>query len=512
MSKLTGNLEKGDLFRLVAEGMDVTDLFVKKPENTGYEWGRMSKDPSSPVYNKYVNHTVAEEYFYQSIDYFHPKNYPFLNPNPEVDLRREFVGKEPKEFPLKEIHHEGFTPNEVARTIVEYVITSSDPPFKQKRDLMNWIFFAALSDVLFTYLSAVSNGLIKAHGVGHSHPAESDNDGFITLITGGMSLRTYFPSHYSADIDVKLFPKNMNSSMNPEQVLNDIGEWALTKTFMEYLNHHGYKLVMIYLQQLMEYPVLSQLPLLREIYSEFFSFYNMMNQFQEQYGYVENATMMNEQGIPVVAFHVLFEQPPGPKTLYKCTIQYKGMYYQLMDMSVYDKEDTTYNALITSVRRKMSPFHPEKLVDEYGTLYKINDPEQQMIPFRLVPVLYHSSHEKGEGAQAPRMIHRLKKAYFHIPIKQFLKVEKEVLLHDLQGDFMFNEEAQYNPSLREYLMNKFHRTLQTFVDGNTRPRTYVGGKRRKKTRGRKKTYGKNRGKSRGKSRGKKRRKRTRKYK
>lgn len=504
MSKIQGNLKKGDLFRLVAEGMNVTDLFVN-PTDIKYTWGRMSKDESSPVFKKYVNHTVAEDYFYQSIRYFHPMNYTFLNPNPEVDLKREFIQKDEKDFPFKEIHHQGFTPNEVARTILEYVVRLTDPPFKQKRDLMNWLFFASFSDILLTYVGAVSDGLIKTHGVGHSHPAESDNDGFITLITGGMSLRTYFPSHYSADIDVKLFPKNMSSSMSPEIVLEDIGEWDLTKTFIGYLKNNGYKLVMIYLKILMRYPVLSQIPLLREIYNEFLVFYNAMTQYESQYGRVEDATILNENGVPVVGFNVLFEQPPGPRTLYKCTVQYKGMYYQLMDMSVYDKDDTTYNALITSVRSRLPPFTPENLVEEYGSLYQINDPDQQMIPFRMVPVLYHTSYEEGEGAEAPRMVHRRKKAYFHIPTRQFLRVEKEVLLHDLEGNFLFNEEAQYNAPLREHLMNKFHRTLQTFVDGSAKPRTYVGGKRRKKkTRGRKKT--------RGKSRGKKRRKRTRRYK
>lgn len=470
MSRIAGTLQKGDLFRLAAQGLDVTDLFVKKK----HTWGRMSKDESSPLFEKYVNHTKAKDYFYQSIQYLHPKNYPFLNPNPVFDLKREFIKKRKRDFPVKEENHEGFTPDDVARTILEFVIHTDEPYFKQKKEVINWIFFASLSDILLTYLAAVSDGLIKTHGVGHSHPSETDNDGFITLITGGMSLRSYFPSHYSSDIDVKLFPKNMKSSMNPEIVLRDIGEWDLTKTFMDYLKKNGHIMVMIYLQTIMENPRLQEIPLLQEIYNEFLLFYNATIEFHKQYGFVENATILNERGVPVVGFNVLFEQPPGPRTLYKCTILYKGMYYQLMDMSVYDKEDTTYNALITSVRTRLPRVNPDTIAADYGSLYTINDPEEQMIPFRIVPVLYHMRYKEGDETIEDRQ-----KSYFHIPTKQFLKVEKEILKEDLQGNFLFNEEAQYNESLRQHLMKKFNRTLQTFVDGNTKPRTYVGGKRKK---------------------------------
>ena len=475
MSKIAGNLQKGDLFRLASQGLDVIDLFVKKK----HEWGRMSKDESSPLFEKYVNHTEAEDYFYDSIQYLHPKNYPFLNPNPSVDLKKELIETPKEDYPLKREYHAGFTPDDVARTILEYVVRSDEPYHKQKKDLMNWIFFAALSDVLLTYLAAVSDGLLKTHGVGHSNPAENDNDGFITMITGGMSLRSYYASHYSADIDVKLFPKHMKSSMKPEIVLRDIQQWDLTQTFMEYLKKHGHILIMIYLQTIIEFPQVQDIPLVRDIYNEFFDFYTMLVEFHKTNGYVENATMMNERGVPVVAFNVLFEQPPGPRTLYKCTIVYKGNYYQLMDMSVYDKEDTTYNALITTVRNRLPRFDPATIRREYGEMYTLRDPEEQMIPFRIVPVLYHMKDDSGE---------KRTKTYFHIPTKQFLKVEKEILKEDLQGNFLFNEEAQYNESLRRHLMKKFNRTLQTFVDGRDRPRTYVGGKRRKKTRNGKRAH------------------------
>lgn len=481
MADSTSVLDGYALKYLAGDTLETAGIVKDKPD---IRWMRLSRDSTSPLYHKYVNATDLGEYYFYKLQYMNPLNYAFLNPIPELDRRQHLKWAKEHEDDYN-VHEDVFVrqpfrPEEVEHTLLTKVLDPEGSAIQNKFNFVSWVFFASFADVLLSYVGAVSHAMLYTRNVGYD-PTTTDphkrTSGFITMITGGMALRTSYASHYSADIDVKFFPKHVDADIDEETFFRDFVNWSMTQEMLTHFNRNGHHMVMVYLRTLVHSPRIQAMPIFQEFYQEFSMFYTSLNNARAQHGEDVQLQTADERGNPVTPFRVALEFPGGPRTIYKCSVQYMGRYYQLMDFSLYDKHDAMYHALVTKVRHAMSqPIHKQlsSMKTKYGKAYDIRDPHHAMIPFEIIPVVYADPSDE----QAPHKV-----AKFYVPQEEFAHLEKRILYTDLeQGTFEFNPDAEYNDRLREFLKKKFMRSIQTFSQQETGrlPRIYVGGRKKRR--------------------------------
>lgn len=454
------------------------DEFIYGP----YGPKRLSMDSSLKLYHTYAMSENPSDYPYYVYRFFSPQNYIFLNPNPIVDHHERITSIQSSlDMPASiALMRHPFTFEELNNTLNQHVspeLGEDAETFYPK--FIRWMLWSSIADTLLSFVAMLSDTLLRTVNFGISEmniPPKERVQGFITLITGGLALRAYYPSHYSDDIDIKFFPRNMNTSINHEEFFRDFVDWANT-LMIPFLNGYGRMMVWIYVQYAMQHPIIQMNPYMIRFYQD------VLNSTADDY-------------------HVELSHPPYNPNVYKLIIRYKGRIYPMMDFTLYDSTDTVYSTLVRESRKRASiEFSPETIQSTYPKAYQVQDPNQDMIPFRIIPVVYLIPKDVNQVQFNPISLNqqtlqdvqnnkdtasgipfKKRTTRFCIPDKEFIKAEKELLVQDLMsGQDRFNQPP--NEDSRMFLINKFSRSLQTIQSNekslmsrnNYMPRTYVGG-------------------------------------
>lgn len=439
-----------------------------------------------------------EDYPFYIYRFFAPQNYIFLNPNPEIDYSDEATKTLdiPASFALM---REPFAISDLFNILNTKLMPNPYDDLTQfyRTAFLRWFWWSGLCDSILSFLSILSETLLFTRNFGINETRkEPIVGGFFTLITGGLALRSYYPSHYSDDIDVKFFPRNMTAGIDSDRFFNDLLLW-MNELMLPYLNIYGKFLLQTYLQVVLQFPEIRQNVMMQYIYFE------LVHSSPED-------------------FSIEFSKSPTPNILvYKLIVRFKGVIYPIADFTLYNSNDKVYNNLIRESREKCGDFDTEKL-KEYGTQYTFYDPEKQLIPFNVVSNAYiipeieldttfkmafnpislnrevlDTVEQEGNIGTINGVNYRKTIGYFMIPTKEYLQAEKEILLNDLPNPEEFDTivenpeiiegmETPYfrfnrprNASENKFFVDKFSKTLQTMQDNKDEllEKVYIGGDR-----------------------------------
>lgn len=441
--------------------------------------------------------------------YFQPHNYIFLNANPEIDLNPDYQVIQPSQVPANLVYQR--SPyrideiNEVLRErLMDYgmslpsSVKMSVRIEQEYQNMRRWIIWGAFCDQLMSVVSAISKQLLYTKNVGLVETRGMSVDkhamGYITMVTGGMALRAYAPSHYSTDLDVKFFPQNMMADVNQEQFFRDL--LFIMNGYLSHLNQYSFQTLTSYIETL-KHSALSGNMTFNRFLGEYFAVSNQYQQLMYQMQQRPDLQEQIQEQMRDIFSVQLSDSGRRPEIVYKLIVKFNGQPIQLMDFTLYDKHNETMKKLLRQARERSNPEFAEtirSLGEKYGPMYQIYDPEQTMMPFirvpnvyltpvfsgfepkhNMVPLMPESIEELDTGrVQIDGGEYQKSVGYFHIPTKEFIRAEKEILVSDLE-----EERYEFNmPHAHEYLVNKMRRTLDT-LENEGRPHVYVGGRGKK---------------------------------
>ena len=366
---------------------------------------------------------------------------------------------------------------------------------QEYQNMRRWIVWGAFCDQLMSIVSAISKQLLYTKNVGlvetRGMKVAKHAMGYITMVTGGMALKTYAPSHYSTDLDVKFFPQNMTADVDQEQFFRDL-QFVMSE-YLSHLNKYSFQTLTTYIEAL-KHTKLSGNMTFNRFLGEYFWVSNQYQQLMHQYQQRPDLQLQLQDQMRETFSIQLSDSGRRPDMVYKLIVKFNGQPIQLMDFTLYDKHNETMKKLLREARAKSNPEFTETiqtLGDKYGSMYQIYDPEQTMMPFIRVPNVYlmpvfrdftpkpnmlpfvpTSIEELDTGrVQVDGVEYQKSVAYFHIPTKEFIRAEKELLVSDLE-----EERYEFNmPHAHEYLVNKMRRTLNSLANED-KPHVYVGGR------------------------------------
>lgn len=441
-----------------------------------------------------------DDYPFYIFRFFAPQNYIFLNPNPEIDHTDEPVKSSldiPASFALM---RESFAISDLTNLLNTKLMPNPYDDMMQfyRTAFLRWFWWSSLCDTILSYLSILSETLLSTRHFGMDEPDGAVVGGFFTLITGGLALRSYYPSHYSDDIDVKFFPRNMIAEIDSNRFFSDLSLW-MNELMIPYLNTYGKYLLQTYLQIVLQFPEIRQNVMMRYLYTE------LANSSPEDFSFE-------------------FSQAPTPNVVvYKLIVRFKGVIYPIADFTLYDSEDKIYNNLIRESREKSGEFDAGELKEKYGIQFASRDPEKALIPFNVVSNVYlipevdiqnkdfkmafnpiplnrkvlDTVEDEGNIGMMNGVRYRKTVGRFMIPTKEYLRAEKEILLNDLPNpeefenvvenpDILEDMETPYfrfnrprNANENKFFVEKFAKTLRTIQENEEEllERVYVGGER-----------------------------------
>ena len=330
---------------------------------------------------------------------------------PSLLLHPNFIDGNPCRGPLTNRCNIPDNSDMISNTFMKYIESSKDI-----KSLTSKILFSCYHKLFLHLLGLVDH-----------HLERGKSKSFVPIITGGMALRFYNPSYLTSDLDVKIYPLGLTdgASYNPETYI-DTHVKPIFDYYLGHILHHTetglvlYNYIEKYLKPFYSIPGFEMIKTVGEMLTNtthLTFLFNYPNKFDEA-----TQTTTTEIDRSVLKLICILNDGTPHKQVFK-----------LMDISVYNPLDETYNSIIKGY------------YDTHGKIIKGVD----YIP----PVSYAI----------------LDMLPYYIVDLGFMEYEKESLL----------EKYEEN----EYLKSKFERSIKGIDETKVLPKpkyVFMGGKSTRK--------------------------------
>ena len=312
----------------------------------------------------------------------------------------------------------------VRQTLIEYTTAS-----RNTRDIVNKILFSCFHTMLFSILGNLT-----------LHLQKDVSKSYIPLLVGGMAIRYYNQSHMSHDMDIKIYPDELESSRyNPNIVLKHkirpLLETIVNKITSQY---NTVEILKGYIDTFLKPN--SDIRNIKEVIEYFEKHMRRGISWNVNHPYVFNIEKQKMTEIKDLSkLKIICSFTDDPSIVYK-----------LMDVSMYDPTDETYNALIK-------------------TYYDSSKSDIEKTHTSYIPPFI--------------LVHHMDNLPTYIVSEQFMKFEKDFLLEKYKdNDFFRNKFIRAKDGLEvSPEIKKNYRFLGGKRRRSTKKRRYKGARLHKKT-------------------------------
>lgn len=254
------------------------------------------------------------------------------------------------------------------------------------------------------------------------------------ILDGGINLKYFIPSYYTKDIDIKVYPKNYNSSSDFKQIFIDEMSRVLER-------------------------MIDIAPVLVSKYLKFID--SILNKYEHPENIKTEITKLKENFESDKVFNFQFSIPPHrigvDDHMYKLILIYKDLIYPLIDVTFYDKKNKK-NKLIHYNTLNYMNFNNMPITNYISkdkiTFEPITNPVFNDIENITPPTVKVKMKLKNKDTDIDYNFH-----YYLLPF-DYIFSEKIILYHDITHKNLFNPDANTNFLKKQFLTNKFLKSFQ----------------------------------------------------
>ena len=234
-----------------------------------------------------------------------------------------FIGGLKYDGPLSNKHNIPLTYDN-SKPSVHNLVTKS----KNDKDIMGKILFSCYHGILLTLLGNLN---MYVSGI-------SPENRFLPLLVGGMALRFYNQSYSTHDMDIKIYPSNIDKAYKPAEFLEIVVKPIIASYLDNMKSYMDIKGTLIYYINNVLKPYYGAYPVIYRIGTSMEQMIKKGITFKITNPYVfdvETKTLTKELNKDILKVICYFNEQPENV-------------YKLMDISIYDPKDIHYNDMISS--------------------------------------------------------------------------------------------------------------------------------------------------------------------